>query len=225
MKKIAFVLLMIGAPLYAQSVEDYWQSNWAIGPHLVISLPQDDFANVSKTGEGIGAKVLYKIGSIPYLVPRLDFAYISYGEERGDPFFASYYAMVQTRNEAFQLTLGPQIQRKYGRFMPYMSAMGGLYVYRKVTSYTDAYSYYDPYGGYGYADTKFSLTKFGWNVNAGVKLDLNLGPFVDLNIRYQTINDGVKRTAVDESGVEHTQVFDAKDFTITLGVVFFLKEY
>ena len=219
MKKVIFVFLI---SLSSLSAKEYWESNWAVGPHLVISFPQDEFANVSKTGEGIGAKLLYKLESVPYLVPRLDFSYISYGEKRGDLNSFSYYTTVQTRNEAFQLVMGPQVQRKMGRLMPYIAAMGGLYNYRSVTTVTDVYSYYDPYGGYGYADTKFSLTKFGWNINGGLKFDVNLGPFIDLNFKYQTIQDGVKNE-IEIDGERITRISDAKDFTITLGVVFFLN--
>lgn len=221
MKTIIIFILISMSSLFSK---EYWESNWAIGPHLVISFPQDDFANVSKTGEGLGAKLLYKLSSTPNLVPRLDFAYISYGEKRGDANYFSYYTTVQTRNEAFQLVIGPQFQRKMGRLMPYVAAMGGLYNYRSVTSVSNAYAYYDPYGGYGYSDTKFSLTKFGWNVNGGIKIDVNLGPFIDLNIKYQTIRDGIKNEIEGEDGEKQTFIGDAKDFTFTLGVVFFLGD-
>jgi hypothetical protein len=218
MKKILILLLLSFSPLMAQ---EYWGSNWAVGPHLVISFPQDEFANVSKTGEGLGAKLLYKLESVPGIYPRLEFNFISYGEKKGDPFFASYYAMVQTRNESFNLAFGPQFQKKYGRLMPYGAVLAGLFHYRSVTSYTDAYSMYDPYGGYGYSDTKFSSTNFGWNVNGGLMLDVNLGPFIDLNFQYKRINGVENEYELD--GEKITKKFDASDITVTLGVVFFLN--
>ena len=92
MKKILILLLFVFTPIMAQ---ENWESNWAIGPHLVISFPQDDFANVSKTGEGLGAKILYKLESMPGFVPRLDFNFVSYGEKKGDPFYADYIALVR----------------------------------------------------------------------------------------------------------------------------------
>lgn len=215
MKKIiTFLFLFSSIYCFAQE-DDYWQSNWALGPHLVISFPQDEFANVSKTGEGIGGKLLYKLENISFLNPRLDFTYLSYGEKKNSQPFTSGYFLVQTRNESFQLTLGPQFSTKIGRFTPYIAPMGGLYIYRTVVSIPQLAYYY----GIPAAETTESLTRFGWNINAGVMFDVGLGPLIDFSLRYQTINGAVK-TKVNNV----TTTRDAKDFNVSIGVVFFLKQ-
>ncbi len=216
MKKIIILLFLFSAMVcFAQEDEELWQSNWALGPHLVISFPQEEFANVSKTGEGIGGKLLYRLENTPFLNPRLDFTYLSYGEQKKDQTFTAGYFLVQTRNESFQLTLGPQFSTKIGRFTPYIAPMGGLYIYRTVVSIPDLYYYY----GVPAAETTSSLTRFGWNVNAGVMFDVGLGPLIDFSLRYQTINGAVK-TKVNDVTIKS----DARDFNVSIGVVFFLKQ-
>ncbi len=217
MKKIIILLFVFSSMIcFAQEEEEgYWQSNWALGPHLVISFPQEEFANVSKTGEGIGGKVLYRLENTPFLNPRLDFTYLSYGEQKQDQTFSAGYYLVQTRNESFQLTVGPQFSTKIGRFTPYLAPMGGLYIYRTVVSVPELYYYY----GIPAAETTHSLTRLGWNVNAGVMFDVGLGPLIDFSLRYQTINGAVKTTVNDV-----TIKSDARDFNVSIGVVFFLKQ-
>jgi hypothetical protein len=100
---------------------------WAIGPHLVISFPQSDFANLSKTGEGLGGKLLYRFPETPFFSPRFDLVYLSYGEKRKTETYSAGYFLVTTRNESFQLTIGPQFSYRMGRFTPYIAPMGGLY--------------------------------------------------------------------------------------------------
>jgi len=216
MKKIIMLVFLFSAMIcFAQEDEGYWQSNWALGPHLVISFPQDEFANVSKTGEGIGGKLLYRLENISFLNPRADFTYLSYGEQKKDQTFSAGYFLVQTRNESFQLTVGPQFSAKIGRFTPYLAPMGGLYIYRSVVSIPDLYYYY----GVPATETTSSLTRFGWNINAGVMFDVGLGPLIDFSLRYQTINGAVK-TKVNDVTIKS----DARDFNVSIGVVFFLKQ-
>lgn len=212
---IILVVLFSAVICFAQEEEDYWQSDWALGPHLVVSFPQDEFANVSKTGEGIGGKLLYRLENTPFLNPRLDFTYLSYGEQKNNQTFSAGYFLVQTRNESFQLTLGPQFSTKIGRFTPYLAPMGGVFIYRTVVSSPDLYYYY----GIPAAETTSSLTKLGWNVNAGVMFDIGLGPLIDFSLRYQTINGAVKTKVNDV-----TITSDARDFNVSIGVVFFLKQ-
>ena len=216
MKKITILVFLFSAMIcFAQEEEGYWQSNWALGPHLVISFPQSEFANVSKTGEGIGGKLLYRLGNTSFLNPRLDFTYLSYGEQKNSQTFSVGYFLVQTRNESFQLTVGPQFSTKIGRFTPYLAPMGGLYIYRTVVSIPELAYYY----GIPAAETTQSLTRLGWNINAGVMFDVGLGPLIDFSLRYQTINGAVKTKVKDV-----TIKSDAKDIDISIGVVFFLKQ-
>jgi hypothetical protein len=202
------IFLILGLSAMAARAQD---GNWAVGPHLVLSFPQTEFANVSKTGEGLGGKVLYRFNGAPYFALRFDLAYLSYAERRNDAFYMDAYYLVQTRNESFQLTIGPQMSGRFGKFTPYCAMMGGIYNYRSVISAQDYYY------GYGIAETTESHTKWGWNANAGLLFDIGLGPFIDLNFKYQTII-GTLSTNVDNKSVKNPH-----DISVNIGVVFFLK--
>jgi len=208
-RKISAIALLVA--LSSVGAQDQ-ESNWAIGPHLIFSFPQSEFANVSKTGEGLGGKVTYRLPFARALSLRSDLVYLSYAERKDDIFYMDYYTVAQTRNESFQFTLGLQASERIGSFTPYLAWMNGLYNYRSVVSFQDSYYY-----GYGYADTKESQTKWGWNANAGLLWDIGIGPHIDLNFRYQTIWGTMKNK------VENTSERHPKDLSVTLGVVFFLN--
>jgi len=213
---LLLLIIFLSGSLMARTRERL--SNWAIGPHLTISFPQSEFSNYSKNGEGLGAKVLYRLEALPFLTPRMDFTYLSFGEKRStiEGAYSPYY-FIQTRNESFQLTVGTQLSQKLGRVTLYVEPMGGLYNFRTVVTIPDDYYYY--LYGQPYTETKNSRTKFGWGVNGGIMLDIGLGPHLDLQLNYQTIPDVVKTIEDDK-----TVTRDAKDFSISFGAVFFLKE-
>ena len=58
----AIFYIIVSAILFVPSA----QAQFAIGPHLSISVPQDEFANVTKSGEGIGIKCIYELPSLPF---------------------------------------------------------------------------------------------------------------------------------------------------------------
>ena len=142
-------------------------SNWAIGPHMTILFPQSKFANYSKNGEGIGAKVLYRWDAVPFITPRFDITYLSFGEKRTTlPGSYSLYNIMSTRNESFQLTFGTQFNQKIGRFTFYAEPMGGVFNFRTIVTIDDDYYYY--LYGTPYTDTKESRTKLGWGAVVSV---------------------------------------------------------
>jgi hypothetical protein len=208
-KGFLIFILAIAAQGFSQ------EGPWGLGAHFVLSLPQSDFANLSKDGEGLGGKALYRPGVSKYFALRADLAYISYGEKRKDMAMSMGYYRVEIRNESFQLTMGPQFSLPLGAVSFYTAPMAGLYNYRTVASVPDAYYYY----GYAISETTASLTKWGWNVNAGALIDVGIGVIFDLMVRYQKINDAVE-TTIDEK----KQSQDASDLYIGVGVMFYLKK-
>jgi len=207
MKRAIVLLLICFAGSWGVSAQT---GNWGVGPHLVISLPQSGFENFSRDGEGLGIKAYQRFHN-KYFSLRGDFSYLSYGERRESEWVDLYYYLVTRRIESFQLVLGPQLTAPVGPVTLYAAAMGGWYHYHTVETVED-YIY-----GYPYSETKDSQDRWGWNVNGGVLIDLGLGPFIDLGVKYQTILD-VETT---KSGQKVKQ--DAKDLGITLGVVFFMN--
>ena len=193
--------------LFASAMAGAQTGNWGMGPHLLISLPQQGFDNLSKDGEGIGGKVFYRFNN-PYLSLRADLGYLSYGERRNSEMIDYGYYTVTRRNESFQLTMGPQLTYRIGAITPYASAQAGLYYYHTVVSVQDFY-------GYGYTDPVGSQTKWGWNTGGGILIDLGIGPYIDLGFKYQEILDAETKT--DLKTIKQTGI----DYCITLGVVFF----
>ena len=201
---LAFVLVLT-ATNFAQD------RKWAIGPHLMFSIPQGKFNDVSNTGEGLGGKVLKRISSLNSISARLDISYLSYGDKRSSDIFGY---LVTTRNESFQLTVGPQLNVNSGIIGFYLAPMGGVFNYRIVTSDEFASYYY----GYPVTRTESSRTKLGWNISGGVTADIGLGPLIDVGFKYQSINN-----AVTVKTEENSYKTDAKDFVVTVGVIFNLK--
>lgn len=211
MKQINRVMLLL---LLVSVISSAQTSPWAAGAHFIVSLPQSDFANLSKDGEGIGGKLFYRPGMSRFFALRSDLNYISYGEKRNSMQASMGYFLVQVRNESFQLTVGPQLSLPIGRFTVYAAPMAGIYNYRTVASVPELYYYY----GYPAAETTTSLTRWGWNVNAGLLIDIGIGPHIDIGAKYQKIAKAVK-TEINDIKVEK----DATDICICIGVTFFLK--
>jgi hypothetical protein len=199
------ILLCCFAAAEAQS------EKWGLGAHLVVSLPQQGFDNLSKDGEGIGGKVFYRFN--PYLSLRGDMAYISYGERRNSEMAYDGYALVTRRNESFQVALGPQFSYRAGRITPYAAALAGFYYYHTVVTYEDFYSYY--YNYYPYSESSNGQSKWGWGLSTGMLIDLGIG--VHLDFGFKVHNIAKVETTIDEITTRQTGV----DYVITLGAVFF----
>jgi len=200
---IGIILVSATFPLHAQ------EENWGLGVHLVVSLPQQGFDNLSRDGEGIGTKVFYRLN--PWFSLRGDLAYLSYGERRNSEMSSYGYWLVTRRNESFQLALGPQLSHQIGRITPYTAAMGGFYYYHTVTTYEDYYSYYS----YPYTENSNGQSKLGWSLSSGLLIDLGIGAHLDFGFKLQNIRK--VETTIKEVTTRQTGV----DYVITLGAVFF----
>lgn len=204
MRRLLAVLILILATTSARAQGE----QWGLGPHLVISLPQQGFNHLSRDGEGLGGKLSYRL--LPYLSLRADLSYISYGERRNSEMASYGYILVTRRNESFQLAAGPQLSWRFGMLTPYAAALGGIYYYHGVLTVDDYYGY-----SYPRTDSYGSQTRWGYTLSGGLLLDVGLGPHLDLGFKYQRIAD--METTIDDVSVRRTGI----DFGITLGVVFF----
>ncbi|MBN1542503.1 outer membrane beta-barrel protein [candidate division KSB1 bacterium] len=212
MNKLAIVVVVSSmAVTYSASAADW--PDWLGGPHLVFSIPQQDFANVSGLGEGFGGKLLYDLTGRDYFHLRADLAYLSYGEGDQSSYGLTTYT---TRNESLQLTLGPQLTYSLRAFHFYFAPTAGVFNYRSVQSI------YDYYWGVGGSKTTFSQTKLGWEISGGFHVDIRIGPHLDLGFKYQRIPNAVKSEFMQE-GRTVTIQSDATAFAITLGVLFFIR--
>lgn len=211
MKKIFLIGLFIFAVSFNTRADDW---RWQVGPNLSFAFPSRDYANVETVGEGLGAKILYNWGPNEWISPRLDFVYLSYGEDRSSVGSGNGYGLlVETRNESFQLSLGFHVARPKGTLRYYLAPLGGVFNYRAVTTLPELYYYY----GYPAMDTHDSQWKFGARVQGGFLFDIGLGPLIDVGFTYQRIFD--VETRIDDKVFRN----DAEDLMITLGVMIFAK--
>ncbi|MCR4440010.1 MAG: outer membrane beta-barrel protein [bacterium] len=182
-------------------------AQFAVGPRVVVSVPTGSMADELKSGEGIGVKAFYTLPQAQVLALRGDFDYLSYSSRPVGDF---YYYAGSARQEAFRLTLGPQLAVDIARFRIYGAALGGLYVFQDLYAVTDVW-------GFGYSETK-TKTKWEWNAGGGAMVDIGLGPWVDVEVRYHSVTDMV---SMRQDNV--TTESDGQDISVHVGVVFFLR--
>jgi opacity protein-like surface antigen len=184
---------------------------WEVGPHVLVSFPQSDFANVSSTGGGLGIKVTRPLWGLSWLGLRGDFGYVTFGSDQRSANLGGFLVLLQTRNESFRLSVGPQVRIRVKRFQFYGAANGGVFNYRTVVSIPSYYTY-------PYTETTDSLTRLGWGVGGGLLYDLGFGPWIDIGLQYLTIRNAV---STEVSGTKISS--DANEVNLTIGVMFFLK--
>jgi len=82
------------------------QGRWQVGPHILVSIPQEEFENVSGVGGGFGIKGLYELSDNFTL--RGDFAYLSYGKtfenlNQIDP-YTGFPVVAEQQRQGFRVT-------------------------------------------------------------------------------------------------------------------------
>ena len=197
-------LLVIGSQVLAGEMNG--------GGGVLVSVPMGHFADVSKTGVGLGGKILYQFDNTPWLNIRTDLGYLSY-ESTQKPVIAGGYVYSQTtRSEGFHIAVGPQVTYGEGAIRAYAAATAGLYLYQTVISYPELAYYY----GYVATETRDSNTCLGGTVGGGIMFDIGLGPLIDIGVRYGYIKNG----AVEK--IEDRKIkSNAQELTISIGVIFF----
>lgn len=185
------------------------QAQWAVGPHIVISVPNSDFANVSGTGGGFGIKVIRNLSALGPIGLRGDFAFINYGRTfEGVPNQPGLVAQVS--KGAFRLTFGPDVTFGTRSLKFHVGALGGFYFFKTDVNIQQ--------GGFFLQDTRDNEVALGWNLGGGFQYDIGLGPLLDVDLRYQTIFD------VSTPGTDLTPKsrITAREITLKVGVIFFL---
>ncbi len=206
------LILVIALGLWALA-PDGARAQWSVGPHILVSFPNSDFANVSETGGGFGIKVARKMKSLGGVGLRGDFAFLSYGRDLTTVNFGGIPILAEVRNDAFRLTFGPQFIFGTRNFKAHVGALGGFYFFRTninldqfntVSSENDA--------------------ALGWNAGGGLMYDIGIGPWLDVSVEYQTIYN---IPAPEENQVNPDEVvkrdITAHEITLKIGVTFFLR--
>jgi len=214
-KKYLFsVIILICTPIAGYS-------QWQVGPHIVISIPENEFANVGETGGGFGIKAVRQTSLLSdALGIRGDFAFLTFGDETTfilDPLSGGFIPL-DVRNEGFRLTFGPQLSFGGRSFKVYVGANGGFYFFRKnistqFTTFAGTQFFQD------FEDNNFAL---GWNVGGGIQYDIGLGPLLDLSFEFQTMHNLPETVEREENLDASIPDITAHEFTIKAGVTFFL---
>ncbi|MBN1349334.1 hypothetical protein JXJ21_07990 [candidate division KSB1 bacterium] len=182
------------------------------GGHVLVSIPLGTFADVTKTGVGLGGKISYQPESKPWFSIRGDLGYLSY-ESTQRPVLAGGYFVTETiRSEGFHIGIGPQASLTKGAFKAYVGATAGLYYFQTVISYPELAYYYDYY----LTDTRDSHGALGGKIGGGIMIDIGLGPWIDIGMNYGYIKNGALHT-VNNRRIKK----DAQEFSISIGVFFF----
>jgi hypothetical protein len=187
-----------------------------LGLALLVDMPQEDFANISGTGVGVGLKFLRPLKT-DHLRLRGDAEVLFFGEEEhvGRMFGYEEDMAVVTRHESLRLLAGVELSSAVtGALRAYLAPMGGLYCFRSVDriSFTSLY------------ETSSSEAKFGWKVDAGLSLTRfrrgwrPRGVELDLGASYGTVRRGVETQLEDR-----TFFTDANEVTLHLGVIWHQK--
>ncbi|MFQ5650807.1 MAG: hypothetical protein ACE5IY_12765 [bacterium] len=212
--KPSIVLVVV---LFSASLPLAVQAQWAVSPHIVISVPENEFANVEGTGGGFGVKVVRTTGGLGgHLGLRGDFAFLTFGKERAfDPFLG---INVELRNEGFRLTFGPEYKIGNRSFKVYAGTSGGLYYFRlNVTS-----QFFNQVGqSRSFFESKENNWALGWNIGGGIQYDIGLGPWLDIGFEYQTMFN-LPQSTEEENGAGSVPDITAHEYTIKFGVIFFL---
>ncbi len=220
MKKYLLFSIAIMAVTFGANISQV-QAQWAFSPQVIVSIPTSDFANVRETGGGFGLKVVRQTEALGRgLGLRGDFGFLTFGKRTNlffDPFFGTI--PVETRNESFRLTVGPEYRFGGRKLKLYLGANGGAYFYR-TTINTIGFSLTGSDVASNSLDSKWAL---GWNVGGGFQYDIGLGPWIDVGVAYQTIHN-VPQALRDGEAELDEQVPDitAHEFTIKFGVVIFV---
>lgn len=212
-KLLSFVIISI---LFFPALS---MAQWSVGPHIVVSIPTADFANVSGTGGGFGIKVIRNVGALGGgLGLRGDFAFLTHGKdfEAVQSSFGTFLAEI--RNESFRLTFGPQYAFGGRNVKFHAVAEAGFYIFRTNVNLPTNFGFFQ--------DTRDSDAAVGWNFGGGIQYDIGLGPWLDLSVEYQTIyNITSPTTRENENGEIETIKRDitANEITLKIGIIFFLK--
>jgi len=195
------------------------EAQWSVSPHIVVSVPEQKFANVGKTGGGFGIKFEhYSNVSRRGFGLRGDFAFLSFGRKTSvivDQF--GFPVPIESRNEGFRLTGGPMYSVGGRSLKAYVAATGGVYFFR--TNITATLSSFN--GTQFFQDSQGNNWSLGWNVGGGLQYDIGLGPWLDVSFEYQTMYN-LPAAKEDADVTASVPDITAHEFTIKFGVIFFL---
>lgn len=198
--------IFLGSVIVLLTLTGTGRPQWSVGPHIAISFPTAEFANVSDVGGGLGVKAFYQVRSFGNsgLALRGDFVYITYDSRLESENTTIGPILTQARDESYRLAVGPHLLLGSRSYKFHLGATGGVYLYRTTNAFR----------------SKDTTLELGWNVSGGLSIDIGLGPWLDLDVEYHTIKN--IPGPVDDANPDERVDIDANDVTVKAGVLFFL---
>ncbi len=182
MKKVfvaILLVLIISSPAYAQI-------SGSVGGGLGATIPQGEFNEYTKTGFTIMGFGTLNLPTMPYLGLRLGVQGVFFEHDNRRVMLEGYPDDLLTEtytNDLLKATLGVEFSRRLASIEPYGGAGIGIYYFESKTELkTDEDDVIA-------SNTLDSKTKFGWNLNGGLKVYFFAKVAIDFNIQYDIVQD------------------------------------
>jgi hypothetical protein len=145
-----------------------------LGAHLVAAQPLGEFDRHIDWGGGFGGEFLYALDPNGALGLRVNMGLMIYGYETKEvplsPSVGRVRVDVNTSNNIFVMSIGPQIMLPSGDFRPYLNGSAGL-SYFFTHSSVEGDDDYEPFA----SSTNFDDAAFSWSVGGGLYVPLRRG--------------------------------------------------
>jgi len=173
------LLIVLSTPLLGQV-------NGAIGGGLGATIPQGEFNTYTKTGFSIMGFGTIRALSMPYLGLRLGVQGVFFEHDNRRVVLEGYPDDLLTEtytNDLLKATLGIEFSKRFMSIEPYVGGGIGVYYFETKTELkTDE----DEVVASNKLDSK---TKFGYNLNGGMKIYFFAKVAIDLNIQFDIVQD------------------------------------
>jgi len=196
------IILLICSSLSAQIVG-------SIGGGLGATMPEGEFNNYTKTGFSIMGFGVLKPSSMPMVGLRLGVQGVFFEHDDRNIVFEGYPDDIFTEvysNDLLKATLGLEISKRLISIEPYGGAGIGIYYFESKTELKN------PDGDIIASNKLSSETKFGWNLNGGMRIYMFPKVAFDLNLQYDIVQD------MKQYSGEEIISFNSKFLSIFAGV-------
>ncbi|HDS00528.1 MAG TPA: hypothetical protein ENO22_12460 [candidate division Zixibacteria bacterium] len=205
MKRLLFILFL----LFVLSASGSAGIFGSLGGGLGATMPQGEFNEYTKTGFSIMGYGSIGVLKMPYMQLRLGLQGVFFERDNrnvvfeGDPedIFTETYT-----NDLLKGTLGLEFSKRLAAIQPYGGGGVGIYYFESKTELKD------PAGEVIASNKLDSKTKFGWNLNGGIRIFMFPRVAFDFNIQYDIVQD------LEQYSEEEVVSFNSEFLSLFAGV-------
>ena len=181
-RRVSLTALLVGVLLAPAALQAQYESVSAprrpsrafLGFHLVAAQPLGEFENYIDWGGGFGGEFLYALDSEGALGLRVNMGLMIYGYETKEvplsPTVGRVRVDVNTSNNIFVMSAGPQFMLPSGAVRPYLNGTVGL-SYFFTHSSVEGDADYEPFA----SSTNFDDATFSWSAGGGLYIPVRRG--------------------------------------------------